>query len=60
MDISVVYYLLTETKFLVFPTLKKQWRVFLNSHSNTDWLNNLKSNLVTYDTTVLLKLVADK
>jgi len=60
MNVSVVYYLLTETKFLVLLTLKKQWRVFLNSHSNTDWLNNLKSNLVTYDTIVLLKLVADK
>jgi hypothetical protein len=28
MDISIVYYLLIETKFLVLPTLKKQWRVF--------------------------------
>jgi len=25
MDISVVYYLLIETKFLVLPTLKKKW-----------------------------------
>jgi hypothetical protein len=41
-DISVVYYLLTEAKFLILPTLKKQKTVFFNSHSNTPLTEQFK------------------